>query len=93
MSGRTNSFGYWGSGGVSPDIRETVWTTATDGDTVIHVANPSILGNPDIDSSSAHFVIGDVAVAECTDIINPGGRSSLEDATYLADSVNEKGRP
>lgn len=93
MAGNTNNFGLWGSGGVPLDVRETVWTTATDGDTSIHIANPSILGNPDIDASSANFVVGDFAVAECTDIINPGDASSHEEATYLADSVHVKGRP
>ncbi len=32
MGGNTNSFGSWGIDRVMPDVRDTVWTTATDGD-------------------------------------------------------------
>ena len=93
MSGRTNSFGYWGNGGVSPDVRETVWTTVTDGNTTIHVANPSTLGNPDIDARSADFVIGNVAVGKFADDVNSAATHSTDEATYLADSVHLRGRP
>ena len=93
MAGNTNNLGYWGNGGVSPDVRETVWTTATDGKTTIHVANPNTLDNPDIDARSADFVIGNVAVDKFADDVNSAAADTPEEATYLADSVHERGRP
>ncbi len=88
-----DSFGYRRIGGVAPEVKETVWTTAADGGTTIHVAYPNTLSNPDIDAGSAHFVFCDDVVVEPVDEVKPHILDLHEDEVYLAHTVHIKGRP